>query len=308
MEVTIEQALQQGVAAYKEGKLQDAERLYRAILRTQPAHPDANYNLGILAVSVNKADVALPLLKIALEAKPNIEKYWLTYIDALIIDKQFDNARQTLKQAREQEFSADRLDSLEGRLLRNAQKSDASQVQPSKKLLDSLLSHYESERLSDAEDLALRITREFPDHHFAWKVLGAVLKQTGRAIESVTAMQKSAKLAPKDPEVHNYLGSTLRELGRLDEAQASYNRAIALKPDFASAHYNLGNALSELGRLEESLASYRQSIALKPDFHKAHKNYGDLLLRMGQHREGLNQKKVGGGFISFSLKNGYSML
>ena len=32
MELTIEQALQQGVAAHKEGKLQDAERLYRAIL------------------------------------------------------------------------------------------------------------------------------------------------------------------------------------------------------------------------------------------------------------------------------------
>ena len=54
MELSIEQALQQGVAAHKEGKLQDAERLYRAILQSQPAHPDANHNLGVLAVSVNK--------------------------------------------------------------------------------------------------------------------------------------------------------------------------------------------------------------------------------------------------------------
>jgi|TARA_B110000438_G_C15293193_1_gene427786 hypothetical protein len=29
MKLTIEQALQQGIAAHKEGKLQDAERLYR---------------------------------------------------------------------------------------------------------------------------------------------------------------------------------------------------------------------------------------------------------------------------------------
>ena len=55
MELTIEKALQQGVAAHKQGKLQDAERLYRAILKSQPAHPDANHNLGVLAVSVNKA-------------------------------------------------------------------------------------------------------------------------------------------------------------------------------------------------------------------------------------------------------------
>ena len=53
MALSIEQALQQGVAAHKEGKLQEAERLYRCILQSQPAHPDANHNPGILAVSVN---------------------------------------------------------------------------------------------------------------------------------------------------------------------------------------------------------------------------------------------------------------
>ena len=40
MELTIEQTLQQGVAAHKEGKLQEAERLYLAILQSQPLHPD----------------------------------------------------------------------------------------------------------------------------------------------------------------------------------------------------------------------------------------------------------------------------
>ena len=78
MEVTIEQALQQGVAAHKEGKLQDAERIYRAILQSQPAHPDANHNLGVLSVSVNKADAALPLTKLALKANPKIEQFWLS--------------------------------------------------------------------------------------------------------------------------------------------------------------------------------------------------------------------------------------
>ena len=64
MELTIEQALQQGVAAHKEGNLQEAERLYRAILQSQPKHPDANHNLGVIAVSVNKADEALLLFQL----------------------------------------------------------------------------------------------------------------------------------------------------------------------------------------------------------------------------------------------------
>ena len=44
MELTIEQALQQGVAAHKEGKLQDAERLYRAILQSQLFFVPTNKN------------------------------------------------------------------------------------------------------------------------------------------------------------------------------------------------------------------------------------------------------------------------
>ena len=58
MKVTIAQALERGVTAHKEGKLQEAEKLYRAILQSQPQHPDANHNLGVLAVSVNRTDVA----------------------------------------------------------------------------------------------------------------------------------------------------------------------------------------------------------------------------------------------------------
>ena len=100
MELTIDEALQQGIEAHKEGRLQDAERLYRAILQSQPAHPDANHNLGVLAVSVNKADAALPLFKTALEANAKIEQFWLSYIDALIKEQQFDNAKQVLEQAK----------------------------------------------------------------------------------------------------------------------------------------------------------------------------------------------------------------
>ena len=99
MELTVEQVLQQGIAAHKKGKLQDAERLYRAIMQSQPKHPDANHNLGVIAVSVNKVDASLPLFKTALEANPKIEQFWLSYIDALIRTKQTDEAEQVLTEA-----------------------------------------------------------------------------------------------------------------------------------------------------------------------------------------------------------------
>ena len=100
MELTPEQALHQGVVAHKEGKLKDAERFYRAILQSQPAHPDANHNLGVLTVSLNNAEVALPFFKKAVEANPKIEQFWLSYIDTLIQAKQIEEAKRILDQAR----------------------------------------------------------------------------------------------------------------------------------------------------------------------------------------------------------------
>ena len=64
MDLTIDQALLQGVAAHKEGKLQEAERLYRAILQSNTKHPDANHNLGVLAVGLNQVEGALPHLSL----------------------------------------------------------------------------------------------------------------------------------------------------------------------------------------------------------------------------------------------------
>ena len=99
MELTIDQAIQQGVAAHKEGKLEEAEKLYRAILGAQPSHADANHNLGVLAVSVGKVQEALPHFKTALDTNAKVEQYWLSYIDALIKEKCFDCAKQLIERA-----------------------------------------------------------------------------------------------------------------------------------------------------------------------------------------------------------------
>ena len=84
MELTLDQALQKGIEAHKAGKAQEADRYYTAILKANPKHPDANHNMGVLAVGVGKVETALPFFKTALEINPNIAQFWLSYIDALI--------------------------------------------------------------------------------------------------------------------------------------------------------------------------------------------------------------------------------
>jgi hypothetical protein len=85
-------------------------------LQSKPLHPDANHNLGVVAVSVNKADLALPLFKAALEANPKVEQFWLSYINALIKEKQFDNAKQVLEQGKNQGVVGEKVDALEEHL------------------------------------------------------------------------------------------------------------------------------------------------------------------------------------------------
>ena len=167
-------------------------------------------------------------------------------------------------------------------------KFDINSLKPSREQLDNLLEHYQTGRYVDAEKLSLLITQEFPKHQFAWKVLGAALKQMGKINESLAASQKSVQLNQQDSEAHNNLSNTLKVLGRLDEAEASYRQAITLKPDYTEAHYNLGNTLKVLGRLDEAEASYRKVITLKPDYAEAHNNLGVLLQELGRLEEAMS--------------------
>jgi Flp pilus assembly protein TadD len=282
MELTIQQALQQGVAAHKKGQVEEAERLYKAILNSQPAQPDANHNLGVLLVSINKTDAALPLFKVAVETNSKVDQFWLSYIDALIKAKQGENAKQVLEQAKNQGVAEYKLDILKTQLNSLNTTGNVYSANPPQKLLSRLLEHYQSGRLGDAEILALSITRDFPNDNFSWMILAAVFKAIGRNTEALNANQTAVELSPQDAEAHSNLGVTLQELGRLNEAEVSLRQAIVLRPNYPEAHNNLGNALKEQGRLDEAEASYRQAIVLKPGYANAHSNLGATLQELSR--------------------------
>ena len=58
---------------------------------------------------------------------------------------------------------------------------------PSKIILQNLLEEYQNSNYELAEKLALSIIEEFPNHQFAWTVVGAVYKQIGKLEESILA-------------------------------------------------------------------------------------------------------------------------
>ena len=287
MKPTIEQSLQKAVIAHKEGRIEDAERLYNSILLAQPTHPDANHNLGVLAVSVNKIGPALPLLKTALEANPKVEQFWLSYIDALIKAKQFNKAKKVLNKGKKKELAGEKVHILEAQLASMNKPGSVAGKSPSQAQLNGLYEHFQKGRFGEVEKSALSLSTQFPSHNFSWKLLGAIYKQTGRTSESLSAMQKCVEIAPQDPEANNNLGAILQEQGRLEEAKVSYELAIALKTDYALAHNNLGILLKEQGRLKKAEACFRQAIALKPDYAGAYSDLGAMLQELGRLDEAI---------------------
>ena len=103
MKLTIDQTFNQAIAAHKASKFEEAEQLYKNILKAQPTHPGANHNLGVLKVSFNKSAEALPFFKAAIAANPNIEQFWTSYIDALVKENQFEEAEVSCRKAIELE-------------------------------------------------------------------------------------------------------------------------------------------------------------------------------------------------------------
>jgi len=55
-----EEVFQQAVASHHAGQLQEAEHRYRAVLQSEPNHPEANHNLGVVAMQGKQPATALP--------------------------------------------------------------------------------------------------------------------------------------------------------------------------------------------------------------------------------------------------------
>ena len=51
--------------------------------KVEPRHPDANHNMGVLAVGIGKLHEALPFFN-RFGSLSNVIQFWLSYIDALI--------------------------------------------------------------------------------------------------------------------------------------------------------------------------------------------------------------------------------
>ena len=74
-QTTIGEVLSRAIAAHQQGRLAEAEKIYRAILQAMPRQPDACHFLGVLLHQSGRSEDAIALIKQAIAEQPN-------YVDA----------------------------------------------------------------------------------------------------------------------------------------------------------------------------------------------------------------------------------
>jgi tetratricopeptide (TPR) repeat protein len=320
MELTLDQALQKGVEAHKAGNVQEADRYYTAILKAQPKHPDANHNMGVLAVGVGKVQQALPFFKTALDANPNVAQYWLSYIDALIKLNQMDDAKAMFDKAKSNGAKGDGFDKLKERLETSVSKTPNMQEPPQDQLkpvidlfnqaqhqkaliaAQQLLTTFPSSvtlfniigaahqglgQLDAAVDSFERALSIKPDYVEAYNNMGATLTDQGKPEKALKALKESLAIKPYNAEAHNKIGNALKTQGKLEEAIEAYNKALAIKPDYAQAYNNMGSAFKNKGMMKEAIEAFNKALSIKPDYTGAHNNMGNALKEQGRLSEAI---------------------
>ena len=284
MELTLDEALQKGIEAHKVGQLQEADRLYTAILRAQPKHADANHNLGLLAVGVGKLQEALPLFKIALEANPSTRQFWLSFIDTLIKLGQMPEAKVVFDQAKGKGASDEAFDQIE-KQLSELSVNEAKPQDPPSAQLHHLTSLFNQDLMQSVLSEGIQMLEGYPNSFVLHNLLGAAHVRCMQYNQAIGSYKKAIELNPDYAEAHSNMGIAYKGADDLLAAIKSFKRAIKIRPDFAEAYNNMGLALKDKGDTEAAIECYKQATKIKPDFFEAYYNQGIMLFDSNQYEK-----------------------
>lgn len=293
--MTIEQTIQNGLEAQRQGRMGEAIGHYRTALEQDPGNVDALNLMSVIAVSASDPGGGLSFALSAAAAQPD---WFGSYIN-------IGNAAQQLGHLPEAIISFRRAIFLQPR-------SAEAFINLSNALC--IAGHP-----SEAADMAVEAILLAPSHADAHNNFGNALLALNSPGEAVEAYQKAlaldetndriwlnmanAQVALKnfiaaedcyrhsialcdDASKHVYLANTLALLHNLPEAEAEYGKALALAPDHGDALNNLGVLLRDRGRLDQAEAVLRRGLAQAPDAADLHWNLALVLLTLGRYQEG----------------------
>lgn len=230
----------QAVALHRSGKLDEATRLYRDALASDPRNFTARHFLGVALAQGGQAEAGLAEVETALLLRPtDVEAY-------------LNRANILRMLGRKEEALADFNRALAARPNWGPVLNNRGGVLQDLRRFEEALADF---------DRALALQ---PNVSAVINNRGGVLLDMGRLAEALTAFDQALALAPDDPVVLNNRGNALRQMGRYDAALESYDRALALRPDYPEGLSNRAGTLQLMKRYPEALAGFETAMALDP--------------------------------------------
>lgn len=112
---TTQKQLAQAFRAQEGGDLAEAQCCYASVLQEQSSNPQANHGLGAIAAASGQLNTAISYFKVAVEAQPETEEYWVSLIDTLFEHGDFDAASAAFETGRRNGVIVENLSVLESR-------------------------------------------------------------------------------------------------------------------------------------------------------------------------------------------------
>lgn len=246
----------------RRGELEQAERLYRQILRVDPNHADAHHLLGVIAHQRGRHETAVECIEHAIQIDGSLASYHSNLGAAYRALGRLDSAIACYRKA-----------------LQIDPKSAGVHYNLANALKD--LDRFEAAEASYRR--AIDIEPAFAEAH---NNLGDALKKQGRLDEAIAHHRRAIDFKPMLAEAHFNLGNALKAQDRLDEAVESYRQALRHKRDYAEAHVNLGYVYDDLASVDRAMFHYDQAILIRPGLAEAHFNRSLLRLRSGDLARG----------------------
>jgi len=248
-------------SAHRDGRLDDAERGYRATLEIDPAHVDALHLLGVLRHQQGQHAEAADLVRRAADLRPQDAALQLNLGNALKALGHLDGAIERFR--------------------------NALTLAPT-----FPMAHYNlgnayalAGRHEDAVDAFEKSLRLQPADASSHNNLGNALHALGRHRDAIGAFRRALELRPGHAGAHNNLGMALNALGEADEAITHFRAALKAEPRFVAAQFNLGNTLDATGQHAHAAAAFEAVLALQPHLPPALFGLGNALAALGRHQE-----------------------
>jgi predicted TPR repeat methyltransferase len=200
-------AVRSAIEVHREGRVEDAVKVYESILERSPKHVDALHFLGVAEHQRGRTERALHLLERAADLAPLHPDIHSNHGNVLKLAGRLDDAEAAYRRA--------------------------LALRPDDPNATNNLGTVQRQRghLEEAAATFRRVIALHPDHADAHQNLGNVLGTLNRFEEGLEAHREALRLRPRLGASYKYLGGMFYALGRIEEATDIYRQWQKIEPD-----------------------------------------------------------------------------